>query len=151
MKLSKAELPSYSSVAIFYKNVFQEPGAGGELTHPQAELPLSVDVRDVARAHILALTAPPSKTPGVGRKRFLIVGPGLTWRCAVERLRVTHPELEKEGRLKGLGTSQDGYSVMGCDVSRAANILGLKEYIPWKKTLDDMVDSILEVEKPMSE
>ncbi len=51
--------------------------------------PPTVDVRDVAKAHILALKAP--STSEVGQKRILIGGPKFLWKDGVELLYETRP------------------------------------------------------------
>ncbi|KAG6847100.1 hypothetical protein H0H93_010088, partial [Arthromyces matolae] len=48
------------------------------LLTPEGDFPLSfpqIDVRDIAHAHVLALTSPPTLTSSVGRKRILIASP----------------------------------------------------------------------------
>ena len=52
--------------------------------------PPSVDVRDVARAHVLALKVPPSDT----LKRFILSSNMFTWKEAVEFLTQARPELK---------------------------------------------------------
>ncbi|KAH9039297.1 hypothetical protein EDB85DRAFT_1887481 [Lactarius pseudohatsudake] len=54
---------------------------------------LNVDVRDVARAHVLALKLPPSET----QKRFALSTNAFTWKEAIELLAKKRPELK--GRL----------------------------------------------------
>ena len=39
------------------------------------------------------------------------------------------------------------WPVAGVDVSRAREVLGLKEYVDWKKTVEDTTRALLEVEK----
>lgn len=105
-------------------------------------LPLAIDVRDAAKAHILALTAPP--TSEVGQKRLVIAGFQLSWKDAVEYLNEARPELK--GRLPDASEAQK-MTIASTDVSRARDVLGLKEYVGWKKTVEDTVDTLLAVEK----
>ncbi|KAG5647324.1 hypothetical protein H0H81_007759, partial [Sphagnurus paluster] len=55
--------------------------------------PLFCDVRDVAHAHVAALSAPKS-AGSVEDKRFLVYGGVLTWKQAVEYLHEKRPELK---------------------------------------------------------
>lgn len=147
---SKEAVGSYSTLGMFYQSTLQEPGAGGELVHPQFPPPLVVDVRDVARAHVLALKSP--LTTEIGRKRMLIAGPQFTWRDATEHLKETHPALATQGQLKNVGTAKRArdLTIWRTDTSLAAKVLGLKEYVPWEKTVDDTTNSILEAVKVVS-
>jgi len=103
--------------------------------------PFPVDVRDVAKAHILALK---STAKFSGHKRILVSGPVFNWKDAVLHLAKTRPELK--GRLNDVSEVLD-HPAATFDNSRAREILGFGERIDWKKTVDDAVDSLLEVEK----
>lgn len=141
----------YSSLGLFYRQVLQEPGKGEALIHPQIPAPATLDVRDAARAHILALAAPSSNESGVGHKRILICGPYFTWRDATEHLAVSHPDLAAAGRLKDIDTSQraKNLKILRYDNSRLESVLGFKQFIPWEKTVDDAIDSIAATEKAL--
>lgn len=132
-------------LAFFYQNVLPKGGSSVEMVNQYDVAPFSlhnVDVRDVAKAHVLALSAPLEKE--VGRKRIIVTSGIIPWADAVEHLRATRPELA--GRLPD--TSKVIKRPVGkVDVSKAATILGLTEYIDWKKTVDDTVDSLLAVER----
>ena len=54
--------------------------------------PLHVDVRDVARAHVLALKAPPSADEP---KRFIVSSSRFTWKEAIEFIAQARPELKE--------------------------------------------------------
>ena len=144
-KIPKGDTGALAMLAIFYANVLPEGGSSVDIVDQYEAVPFSVhsvDVRDVANAHILALTAPPQKE--VGRKRIIVTSGPIPWVDAVEHLRATRPELA--GRLPN--TSKVTKRAVGkVDVSKAATILGLTEYIDWKKTVDDTVDSLLAVER----
>jgi len=136
--ISAADIKSYSTLGYFYGNVL----AGGKVTTPQSTFPQTVDVRDVARAHVLALSAPSTKE--VGRKRLFVAGPTGTWKAAVEHLAAVRPELK--GRLPDLSEARDADAAT-VDVSRAKEVLGLTEYISWEKTVEDTADSLVAIEK----
>ena len=103
----------------------------------------TVDVRDLGKAHVLALTAPPTTVLGK-RKRLIVAGKGFFWADAVERIAETRPELTS--RLSDISDVVK-LPVKKIDPSLAAEVLGLTEYIDWKKSVDDMVTSILSVEE----
>ncbi|KAJ4858042.1 NAD dependent epimerase/dehydratase family domain-containing protein [Trichoderma breve] len=114
-KINKEVLRTHPSLGRFYSLLL----AGSSLLElpPSLAIPIAVDVRDVARAHILALTAPP--TTEIGRKRILIGGRNFRM-CDVSEHRVT--------------------PIATIDTSRAKEILGYNEPLPWKKTVNDMIN-----------
>lgn len=119
--------------------------AGSSVKFPaerQSTAPTTIDVRDVAKAHILALRSPPTSV--VGRKRLFISGPPLTWKNAVEHLVATKPELKD--RLPDV-SQQLVTKVASVDDTKAKEVLGFKEYIDWRKTVEDTAESMLAVEK----
>ena len=107
--------------------------------------PLSVDVRDVARAHVLALKVPPSEQV----KRFVISSSTFTWVEAVEFLAQARPELK--GRLPIITGNEPPMKLFATlDTSMTESVLGLKDYIKWQDTILDTVDDLLRVEKEMA-
>ncbi|KLO17164.1 NAD(P)-binding protein [Schizopora paradoxa] len=138
-----SEIPS--TPFLLYSNIFKLPFKTG---FPPV-VPLSVDVRDCARAHVLALSAPPSTE--VGRKRLLLSAPSFTWAQAVEHLRTVRPELRE--RLLSEAEINETYGAMPIggvarvDCERAKEVLGFSEFISWQKMVEDCVDDLLEVEK----
>ena len=109
--------------------------------YPPTTPPWVVDVRDVAKAHVLALDLPPME---VGTKRFLINSGNFTWEEGVEHLKESHPEVVK-GPLKGNKDLPGPASQL--DTSRAKKILGLKEFIEPTKMVDDIVDDLIHLQK----
>jgi len=99
-------------------------------------LPLCVDVRDCARAHILAL----QKTVKFdGQQRILVSGPGFTYKEAVEYLEASRPSLSHQ--LPDTSEAVDGpYAKV--DTERSQECLGM-QYRDWRTTVDDTVDSLL--------
>ncbi|KII85658.1 hypothetical protein PLICRDRAFT_145505 [Plicaturopsis crispa FD-325 SS-3] len=110
--------------------------------------PFFCDVRDVARAHVAALKAP-KISPGeeVRANRFLVSGGAFTWVEAVEYLRETRPELAARLPVVKAAAEKPEGTLGTIDTGRAARVLGIEEYVGWKKTLDDTVDALLEEEK----
>ncbi|KAI0043319.1 NAD(P)-binding protein [Auriscalpium vulgare] len=107
------------------------PKQGGGLNGPQFS-----HVADAARAHVLALNAPPTTGP----RRVIAVAGAFTWRQAVAHLAKARPELKD--RLPVIPDEPDEFAFVKFDVSSAAEI-GLTEYIGWEKTVEDTVDDIL--------
>ena len=108
--------------------------------------PMNVDVRDVARAHVLALKLPPSETP----KRFILSTSTFTWTDAVALLAERRPELKERlpivtGREPHLGP------VATLDTSKTESVLGMKNFIKWQDTVLDTVDDLLRVEKELGQ
>lgn len=114
------------------------------------------DVRDVALAHVRAMTR-----PDAGGKRFYIVGGHFSNARLAEIIQRTHPQLVKEGKLPevkkvaatgGSGGGAEGGRLMNddlpedvyqFDVSRSRTVLGL-EYRDLETCIRDTVASILE-------
>lgn len=62
----------------------------------------------------------------------------------MEHLAATRPELK--GRLPDV-SQLTVTPIATMDTSRTRDVLGLKEYINWRKTVDDTIDSFLEIER----
>ena len=105
---------------------------------------LSVDVRDVARAHVLALRLPPSETP----KRFILSTNTFTWTDAVGLLAEKRPQL-KERLPIVTGKEPPVGPVATLDTSKTVSVLGMKNYVKWQDTVLDTVDDLLRVEKEL--
>jgi nucleoside-diphosphate-sugar epimerase len=107
--------------------------------------PLNIDVRDVARAHVLALKAPPSDEP----KRFILSSSRFTWKEAIEFVGKARPELK--GRLPVItGNESPVPPFLTLDISATENILGIKNYVKWQDTVLDAIDDLLRVEKELA-
>ncbi|KAG6823674.1 hypothetical protein H0H92_009391, partial [Tricholoma furcatifolium] len=108
--------------------------------------PLFCDVRDVARAHVAALSVSKA-TIIVEQKRFLVSGGTLIWRDAVEYLHEARPELKD--RIPALDTAFVPFPgpISTIDAARAKKALKMESYCDWRGTLSATVDSLLEAEK----
>ena len=148
-KIDKGDIRALSTAALFYQAVLPQGGSASntiDRTPQSIAAPLTIDVRDVARAHVLALRAPPETQ--VERKRLLITGASFAWFDAVVHLRRAIPEIsERLPRVVEGEEKKPPVPVAGVDVSRAREVLGLKEYVDWKKTVEDTTRALLEVEK----
>ena len=108
--------------------------------------PMSVDVRDVARAHVLALKVPPSADEP---KRFIVSSNRFTWKEAAEFVAQARPELK--GRLPVItGKEPPAPPFARFDTSATENILGLRNYVKWQDTVLDTIDDLLRVEKELA-
>ncbi|KLO19163.1 NAD(P)-binding protein [Schizopora paradoxa] len=142
--IPKGDFGAMSMDGFFYSNVFPKGGSSVEIAPQFDAMPFflyTIDVRDVAKAHVLALKAPLEKE--VGRKRIVIAGKPISWLDAVEHLRATRPDLA--GRLPDTSKASRR-PIASVDLSRAESVLGLTEYIDWKDTVDATADSVLAVE-----
>ena len=107
--------------------------------------PLNVDVRDVARAHVLALKVTPSNAV----KRFVISSSRFTWKEAIELIAKARPELK--GRLPAITGKERALPPFATlDTSTTKAVLGLKEYVEWQDTVLDTIDDLLRVEKELA-
>lgn len=140
-------MSALSTVALFYLNVIPPNGSSTTIDRVKQEhIPITIDVRDVARAHILALRAPP--TSEVGQKRLMITGPSLTWVDSVIHLHKAMPELaDRLPKVAEGAESKEPLIAPSVDTARVKAVLGIDEFIDWRKTAEDTVKSLLEVEK----
>ncbi|KAI0364366.1 NAD-P-binding protein [Pilatotrama ljubarskyi] len=139
-----AGITSLGTNALIYQLIAGEPGR----PLPPQLPPYYCNVRDVARAHVLALDLP--KLPAgadVQEKRFIVAGPGaMLWTDAVKFLHTQRPELKD--RLPSLEDSPPLPGPLSkVDTTRAADVLGMNEYIGWEDTLLETVDALIEAEK----
>ncbi|KAI0333881.1 NAD-P-binding protein [Cubamyces sp. BRFM 1775] len=137
-------ITSLGSNALIYQLIAGEPGRPLPFQLP----PYYCNVRDVARAHVLALQLPKlSAEADVRDKRFIVAGPGaLLWEDAVKVLQ------DKRTALKDrLPTLENAPPLPGplskVDTTRAREVLGMKDYVGWEDTLLETIDALLEVEK----
>ena len=131
---------------IYYKLIAGAAGRPVSGNDPaDGALPLlSVDVRDVARAHVLALKLPPSETP----KRFILSTSTFTWKDAVELLAEKRPQLKD--RLPVISGKEPPVGPFATlDTSKTVSELGMKNFVKWQDTVLDTVDAQLRLEKDL--
>ncbi|KAG5638425.1 hypothetical protein H0H81_012756 [Sphagnurus paluster] len=105
-----------------------------------------VDVRDVAKAHVLALTGPPSFS--VGPKRVVISSPhGCVFKEIINLIREKRPTLEQ--RINKDTPPTFSIDRLAVDFARIEEVLGFKkeEFRSIEDTILDTVDSLLAFEK----
>ncbi|KAL2259876.1 hypothetical protein VTK26DRAFT_6303 [Humicola hyalothermophila] len=107
--------------------------------HPTAPVFTFVDARDVALAHVRAMTVPEA-----AGKRFYVVGGFFSNPRLVEIVRDKFPRLEKEGKLPPREQVVDDFPEghWRFDNRRSMEILGL-QYTGLEKCVADAVESIL--------
>ncbi len=108
--------------------------------------PFYCDVRDVARAHVKALTLDRFEPPE--KKRFLVSGGHFTWKEAVEYLEKSRPDLKSRlPPVTGSSFQELPGKLSSIDVTRARDILHMEEYIGWESTIGDTISSLLVAEE----
>ncbi|KAF9472655.1 NAD(P)-binding protein [Pholiota conissans] len=114
--------------------------------YPAVLPPWIVDVRDIALAHVRALSLPPSAPANIGAKRFLVNGGNLVWRetaAAVLRTRGGEAGLNI-APLAGFEDLPGPASFL--DTTRALKILGIKFRDPLQSMLE-AVDDLLVLQR----
>ncbi|KAF8642472.1 hypothetical protein AX16_009473 [Volvariella volvacea WC 439] len=109
---------------------------------PHQGPPFFVDVRDVAKAHVRALSVPPSPTPEA--KRFMVNAGKYTWKQATQYINRTRPEI-KTPTLEAFGEFPGPLSTLV--TTRAKEVLGLDKYVEFEKTIDDAIESLYAASK----
>ncbi|KAJ3804754.1 hypothetical protein F5876DRAFT_82641 [Lentinula aff. lateritia] len=107
----------------------------GTEAYPSYPLGHLADVRDVAWAHVAALSA--LSVPGRD-KRFIIMNTTFNWKDVADLIRRERPELAN--RLPTQDIVPPRLTDAPLDTSFAAEVLGLKNYIPWEETVLATVD-----------
>lgn len=105
--------------------------------------PFIVDVRDIALAHVRAISLPPSAQADIGAKRFLVNGGNLPWPETAAAVKKTRPETNIAA-LEGFADLPGPASVL--DTTRAREILGINFRDPLQSMLD-AVDDLLVLQK----
>jgi len=112
--------------------------AGPEVT--LGTLPIGyIDVRDVAAAMVAGIKVK-------GNHRLLLTGEWFDYADALEYIAATRPELAP--RL--IKTTSSGQNRPIIDSEKALDVLGIT-LTPWRKTIDDGLDSVLKLERDWTE
>ncbi|KAF5365333.1 hypothetical protein D9758_005496 [Tetrapyrgos nigripes] len=118
-----------------------------------------IDIRDLARAHILALDSiPQSAVSDKKAKRLAIAAPYPTdWEEAVKYLSQERPELKerlvdfkKTPPIKSLKLPEPHpWELQGIEYGRLEEVLGMKksQFKSWKESVLDTVDSLVKIEE----
>lgn len=127
------------STAQVYNKFFKGKKAEDEI--PPNGLPPYVDVRDIARAHVLALD-----NPAAANQRFIIAKGLLGTQRIADVLRATVPGAANRVPRGEPGTDNLPSEVYSIDNSKSKNVLGL-EYTSEEETFGDLGKQLLEIEK----
>lgn len=118
-------------------------GPEGPNTYPAVPFGHIIDVRDAAKAHVLALSVPP--TVDGQNKRFILSSKTSTWKETAELVRVERPELAS--RLPHETAVPPAQTCAPLDLTFTKEVLGLKEYLPWQETMLGSLDDAVRWEK----
>ncbi|KAF8583083.1 NAD(P)-binding protein [Ramaria rubella] len=105
--------------------------------------PHFVDVRDVARACVLSLQAKPALAGQ--RRRILLWGGSFSWTQAAKHIADVRPELKSRMVDHGAIIVEE-LPAAALNVGMAKDVIGITEFIGWKRTVEDAVDSMLKKE-----
>ncbi|KAK2002585.1 NAD dependent epimerase/dehydratase [Colletotrichum falcatum] len=120
---------------------FFAPGLTAASPIPPAFIHLYVDVRDVARAHLLAATV-----PAAGGHRFVVCAGGVSNQKIANVVRERLPDLEDRVPRGDPAATALPEGIYGADTSLAGKLLGL-EYRRLEDTFGDLAVQIVELEK----
>lgn len=106
------------------------------------------DIRDVAKAHVLALKSPLSSESSIGTKRLLFASlTRFDYPRFFQLVRERRPELSD--RLTTVPIPEDTTNTPLFDPERVEKVVGMKreDYTSFEDTVLAAVDSLLEIEK----
>ncbi|KZW00979.1 ketoreductase [Exidia glandulosa HHB12029] len=127
-----------TSSAVVYSLISSTPSAGV----PPTQVPLWVDVRDVARAHVLALKGGPE----IGNKRFLIHADGTyTFGQVVDIVKKKFPHLAERLPTQS-GAKVDGDGEYSSDNAKSKSELGLAYEYNLEHSITALVEDLLAME-----
>ncbi|THU82068.1 NAD(P)-binding protein [Dendrothele bispora CBS 962.96] len=134
--------PLTSRASIGTNDIIYQLFLSGPENYPNIPFGHMVDVRDIARAHLAALSA----SPVPGRNKRLIVAYGtFTWKALADLIRKERPEVADRVPREDAPIVPQGAAPL--DTSFAKEILGMDQYIGWEETMLAAVDVLLEFEK----
>ncbi|KAG5349869.1 putative uncharacterized oxidoreductase [Termitomyces sp. T112] len=103
--------------------------------------PFIADVRDVAKAHVLALGV--NRKP-LGEKRYIANGGNFTWRQAAAHLNKVRPEI-KTAAIDAFADLPGPASKL--DTTHTTQQLNFGTWIPTEKTIEDAADALVALKK----
>ncbi|KAJ7599413.1 hypothetical protein C8J56DRAFT_1094181 [Mycena floridula] len=108
----------------------------------------AVDVRDVARAHIAALSSKPATALNSTHKRYTLVSPHVTsYAQALRFIAAERPQLRD--RLASAESAPDYTGTRAVEREKLKDVVGItpESYKSWKETVLDAVDSLVALEQ----
>ena len=137
--MKPGDIPALTTSIFFYNFLTGPPTTVGKLTGG------FIDVRDVARALVAGIKP---KVPG--NHRLLIASlPRFDSADILAHITSIRPEL-KDRLIKSESSGRGGI-VADEEVTKTVEVLGMGEMTPWKKTVEDSLESMLELEKVWKE
>jgi nucleoside-diphosphate-sugar epimerase len=133
------DTPALSSSLMVYNFLTGPSRTAGTLTFGY------VDVRDVARALVAGLKP---KVPG-NHRLLLASHPWFDNTEILAHIAAIRPDL-KDRLIKCESSDLKGF-IADEEIVRTVEVLGLGELIPWKKTVEDSLESMLEMERVWKE
>ncbi|KAF9043118.1 hypothetical protein BJ165DRAFT_1529235 [Panaeolus papilionaceus] len=109
-----------------------------------------VDVRDVAKGHILALETENLPPANPDKRRFIINSATYSWKEAAAHLKKARPEAAK-GIIDLETAPNPPGPLTELDNTQAKEVLKFGEFITPQKTFEDAVDDFLELKKAWAE
>ncbi|OLN95251.1 putative NADPH-dependent methylglyoxal reductase GRP2-like protein 3 [Colletotrichum chlorophyti] len=140
LSLFKSPQELSQSNFMLYEGFFA-PGLTADSPLPAMVMHIYVDVRDVARAHLLAVTKPEA-----GGNRFIVSPGGISTQRIANILREKLPGLQERIPRGDPENPALPEGIYGVDTSLAKNVLGL-EYTEEEKTIGDIASQLIELEE----
>ncbi|KAF5357147.1 hypothetical protein D9756_006453 [Leucocoprinus leucothites] len=147
------DYPTPKSVAELNGNKFLYELIQKDVKFPTWPITTIAHNRDVAKAHVLALTAP--ILPRGEKKRIIISFGTMTWVDAIEFLKLLEVVAKFKERAHDIVARLSDVSAAGLqmqyslDTSLTESVLGLNEgdYIPWKEILLEVMPNLMDWEQ----
>jgi len=130
---SLSDSPASLSSVSFLRNLVDGNGSGRKAKLPDSEMGHLVDVRDVARAHVLALACP--ALPNREHKRLILHHRNFKWDEVVKVLKERYSEDEKVQQRLPEGEVGGNQLDAQLDTSLVAKAIGLDHFIPFEDTV----------------
>ncbi|KAF7349247.1 NAD dependent epimerase/dehydratase [Mycena sanguinolenta] len=145
--------PVPKTIPEFNANKFVYQLIEKNVRFPEYPLTPAVHNRDVAKAHVRALTAP--ALPKGQRKRFIVSQGNMSWVDAIEFLKEPATVAKFKERGHDIVARLPDVSLAGVqsqfdlDASLTERVLGMKkeDYIPWQETLVEVMLAMMDWEK----
>ncbi|GJJ14537.1 hypothetical protein Clacol_008802 [Clathrus columnatus] len=135
--------PTTLSTNYLLYSLFSRPRA----VYPPELIPDHVvDVRDVAKCCVLAMSTPKPESPTIPHRRILLCSGAFSWRDVATEIAQSHPGI-KDRVVVDQEADSAKRPAARVDVSMAHQVLGWNEFTHWKVFVKDAVASLLETEK----
>lgn len=121
---------------------------------PFWQVSAQANVKDIARAHVDALSNPPLPALSDGtreRKRLIVYAGNMFWTDVIDHIREKWPQIS-DRLVKREVVEAVQMTVATYDTNFTNKVLGWSQegYIGWKQTVDETVDTLLKWESAMA-